>query len=238
VKPARNLLLTGGIVHPFESSAPALARLLSRYEIESTVTEDFESGLADLARGEFDLLTMYALRWSMKEEKYAPHRRRWSLTLSTHARDAILAHVQGGGGLLGLHTATICFDDWPEWRSILGGAWVWGRSSHPPFGPAEVRITRPDHPLVRNLPDFLLKDEVYGDLSLEPDVTPLMKAMAVDAAAGWQPVLWERRVGRGRVVYGALGHDAEAIEHPVHSRIVARSALWALGASDAEIASV
>jgi type 1 glutamine amidotransferase len=212
--------------------------VLSRHGIESTVTEDFDAGLADLARGRFDLLTIYALRWSMKEEKYAPHRSRFALTLSSRARDAIIAHVRRGGGLLGLHTASICFDDWPEWRSILGGTWVWGRSGHPPPGPVDVRIMKPDHALVRNLPDFTLNDEVYGDLALEPDVMPLMQAMALGADAGWQPVLWERRVGRGRVVYGALGHDAASIEHPVHSRIVARSALWALDSSEAAIASV
>jgi uncharacterized protein len=232
---ARNLLLTGGIVHSFESSAPALARVLGGHGIESTVTQDIETGLADLARGRFELLTVYALRWSMKDEKYAAHRPRWGLTLSAAARDAIVSHVHGGGGLLGVHTASICFDDWPEWRNILGGTWVWGRSGHPPPGPVQVRISEPDHPLVRGLPDFTLADEVYGDLALEPDVKPLMQATAIDGRAGWQPVLWERRVGNGRVVYGALGHDATSIDHPVHSRILARSALWALGRPEAEL---
>jgi type 1 glutamine amidotransferase len=226
---ARNLLLTGGIVHPFESSAPALERVLQRQDIESVVTDDIEGGLAELARGGFDLLTIYALRWSMQDDKYAPHRERWALSLSGAARSAIVSHVHRGAGLLGVHTASICFDDWPEWRTVLGGAWVWGRSGHPPPGAVEVHVTRPDHPLVRGIGDFALNDEVYGDLALEPDVVPLLEATAVGTGRGAQPMLWARHVGGGRVVYDALGHDAASIEHPAHARILGRCASWALG---------
>jgi NAD(P)-dependent dehydrogenase (short-subunit alcohol dehydrogenase family) len=92
----------------FRVAAPALERVLRGQGIESTVTDDIEGGLAELARGGFDLLTIYALRWSMRDEKYAPHRAQWALTLSDAARHAIVAHVHGGGGLLGVHTASIC----------------------------------------------------------------------------------------------------------------------------------
>ena len=57
------------------------------------------------------------------------------------------ASSAGGGGLFGFHTACLCFDDWDEWRDILGGVWVWGRSRHPPLGPAAVSKTAEDHPL-------------------------------------------------------------------------------------------
>ena len=39
----------------------------------------------------------------------------------------------------------------------------------------------------------------------------------------------------GRVVYDALGHASPSLDHPVHRRVVARAALWALGRSDDEI---
>ena len=99
---ARNLLLTGGIVHPFESAAPALAGVLRRHGIESTVTEDIEGGLADLARDRFDLLTIYALRWSMKDDNTRPPR--------AMGADAIV------GGACGDRYA--CTERrWPAWRS-------------------------------------------------------------------------------------------------------------------------
>ncbi|MBI3711035.1 MAG: ThuA domain-containing protein [Proteobacteria bacterium] len=122
-----------------------------------------------------------------------------------------------------------------KYRDILGGAWVWGKSGHPPYGPAEVRVDARDHPILRGHPDFAIDDEVYGDLALAADIVPLMRARADDGAAGWHPMLWERRVGHGRVVYDALGHDEAALSHVVHRRIVARGALWALGRATAEL---
>jgi hypothetical protein len=233
---ARNLIITGGIYHPFETTAPALARLLDGLGIASTVTEDVEAGLAAVSRGEYDLLTIYALRWRMLgDEKYAPFRARWAMSLSPAGRTAIAAHAARGGGLFGLHTASICFDDWPEWRDILGGVWIRGQSGHPPYGAARVRMLAVDHPLTRGLGDFALDDEVYGRLSLADDVTPLMEAAAADG--DWQPMLWARRVGAGRVVYDALGHDNASLDHPTHRRIIARAALWALGRPDREVAA-
>jgi type 1 glutamine amidotransferase len=226
---ARNLILTGGVVHPFETAAPALAALLAPHGIESVVSEDFEAGLAAVAAGHYKLLTIYALRWTMRQtEHYAAQRARWALSLSEAGRQAITAHLARGGGLLALHTAAICFDDWPDWQRILGAAWVWGRSGHPPYGAVDVRFDAAEHPLLRGLTPFALNDEVYGNLAMEPDVVPLMHARAGREGA-WQPMLWERRVGAGRVVFDALGHDAASLEQPVHRRILARAALHALG---------
>jgi len=222
----RNLILTGGIGHPFEDAAPALDGVLGEAGVRSTVTDDIEGGLAALAGGEFDLLTVYALRWRMLgSEKYAPHRERWAFSLSAAGRERLSGFVTGGGGLLGLHTALICFDDWPEWRDLLGGAWVWGRSAHPPRGPVTLRPTAAAHPVTAGLAPFTVTDEAYGDFDLAPGVEPLA---TVEAEGGrpW-PALWARSVGDGRVVADTLGHDRATLEHPVHRQILTRAALWA-----------
>jgi type 1 glutamine amidotransferase len=90
--------------------------------------------------------------------------------------------------------------------------------------------------LWQGLNAFNLRDEAYGDLDLNADVHPLMWARA--GSGDWQPALWARRVGRGRVAVDALGHDAGAFDHPVHRRVVARAALWTLGRSDEEVARI
>src|SRR5579883_830327 len=142
----RNLILTGGIGHPFDDAAPALRDILAEAGIASDITSDLEAGIAELGHGAYPLVTVYALRWRMEgSEKYAPHRAAWAFSLSAAARRSLSSHVAAGGGLLGLHTASICFDDWPEWRDLLGAAWQWGRSFHPPLGPAEVRPTSAAH---------------------------------------------------------------------------------------------
>ena len=222
----RNLIITGGISHPFPDASAALAEILAEQGFRSEITDDVEAGLGELARGGFDLLTVYALRWSMTQhEKYAPHREKWSFSLSHAARATIRDHLARGGGMLGMHTAAICFDDWPEWKDLLGGAWVWGRSSHPPFGPVEIRLDASAHPLLVGLGGFELRDEIYGDMDLVPGLTPLAHGRA--RGGDWHPVLWEHRVGAGQVVYDALGHDVASLTHPIHRQIVARSALRA-----------
>lgn len=236
---ARNLILTGGIRHPFVESAPALARILDAAGIHSEITTDIEDGAAKLSGGAFDLVTVYALRWRMLgDEKYAPHRAEWAFSPSPAMRRALSDHVDNSGGLLGVHTAALCFDDWPEWRDLLGGIWVWGQSFHPPRGPVAARPTDRAHPITSGLTAFESVDEVYSNLTLAADVVPLMTAQAnVGDARDW-PALWARKVGRGRTVFDALGHDRAALEHPIHRRILARAALWALGRRDDEVSAV
>jgi hypothetical protein len=94
-----NLILTGGHTHRFDIAAPALAALLNEQGINSEVTNDIEAGLATLGKTAPDLLTVYALRWSMAiGDKYAPHRARWAFTLSADGRASIESHLARGGG--------------------------------------------------------------------------------------------------------------------------------------------
>lgn len=222
----RNLILTGGIGHPFADASAALADILATEGIVSTITEDIEQGLSDL--GGFDLVTVYALRWRMLVgEKYAPHRQQWAFSLSDAGREALSSFVDAGGGLVALHTAMVCFDDWPAWRTLLGAQWIWGRSAHPPFGPVEATPTGIPHPITDGTPPFALKDEVYGHLGMEPGVEPLLVG---DAGAGSWPLLWARPVGRGRVFVDLLGHDRASLEQPTHRELIRRGARWAAAA--------
>jgi type 1 glutamine amidotransferase len=232
----RNVILSGGHTHSFATSAPALAGLLAEHGIDSVVEMDPEAAIANVAKSRPALLTVYALRWTMQQGgKYAPHRERWGFSLSSHARTEVEAHLARGGGILALHTAIICFDDWAGWKDIVGGRWEWGRSSHPPYGPVDARPDAPDHPLLAGVPAFSLNDEAYGNLDLDPGVRPLMSVRA--AVGDWQPALWTHLSGNGRVVVDTLGHDAGAFAHPAHRRIVARAALWASGADEATVAA-
>ena len=234
---ARNRILTGGHTHSFPHAAPALAQLLAAYGIESAMDFDIDAGLAAVDRERPELLTVYALRWTMQVgDKYAPYRAKWSYRLSEPGRAAFESHLARGGGLLALHTAVICFDDWPAWNRILGGTWQWGRSSHPPVGRVAVKPADVADPVVAGLPAFEIVDEVYGDLDFAQRVQPLFVAQAI--AGDWQPVAWKHGVGKGRVVVDTLGHSADAFSHPVHRRLVARAALWAIGRPDAEVERV
>ena len=235
---AQAIVLTGGIGHPFGQSAPALSELLASAGFAPRCSDSVADVVAWLRQDPQALLVVYALRWSMtQQERFAPDRARWAVDLAPAERDAIAGHVDAGGGLLGVHTASICFDTWPQWRAILGGAWVWGRSGHPACGPVRTR-PHPGHLLTRGLEPWDCSDEVYSDLDLASgiDVAMWARALPVDASCPAtlpeQPSLWTHHYGRGRVVYSALGHDRQSMLHPTHGRLLRRAAVWAAGGSD------
>jgi uncharacterized protein len=228
----RTLLLSGGVGHPFDQTSSALAELLGEVGVAAEVTDDIEGGLAELDH--YDLLTVNALRWRMLAERYAHLREEWSMTLSAEGRASIEQHLAQGRGVLAIHTAAICFDDWPGWGRIVGGAWDWDRSSHPPLGPARVRVSAHGHPLTSGIDDFDILDEVYGFMALEDDVQPLLTSAHGGAD---HPLLWARTHRGARVAYDALGHDMRSYEHPTHRLIVRRLGRWITGATDEEVAS-
>lgn len=225
---SRALLLTGGLdhAHDFGASSVALVDVLAQVGVDTDVVDhpdDVPARLADV-----DLFVVNALRWRMEHERYAQWRERFAYTTSPALRDAITSFVATGGGLLGSHTAPICFDDWTEWGDVLGGSWVWETSSHPPFGPVEAHVV-PDaagHPVVAGVaPTLMLDDEVYGDMELRPDIEVLMVAKRTVHDVD-QPVLWAHRYGRGRVVYDGFGHDAASIRNVHHATLLQRAARW------------
>ena len=247
-----NLIIVGDPFHPPETQAPSLTAILASVGIESDVEEDVEAGCRKLAGGKYDMLTFSAARWRMLHETSGPVNPeaipppshpdpRWALSLSESGREAIRKHLRDGGALLAMHSAAIAFDDWPEWGDIVGARWVWGQSGHPALGPVEARfIPASASPLVADLPPFECEDEAYGGMWIAPGVKSLAEVRAVAPGVSgpgstWTPALWTRQWQGGRVVYDALGHASPSLNHPVHRRLVARAALWALGRGDDEI---
>ena len=217
------VVVSGGVAHDFPATSAELVRVLGEAGVAATVEEDVEAALTGLTSsdaGPRPLVVLNVLRWTMYVERYLHLRDQWSISLSAEARAALTEHVRSGGGLLALHGAPICFDDWPQWGDLLGGSWNWQTSTHPPLdGPVDVRVARDAHPIVAGVDDFRIVDEVYGFLDRTPDVTGLLFS---PHSGTDHPLLWARTVGRGRVVYDALGHHVPSYEVPEHRLIVRR----------------
>ena len=225
----QNLILVGGIFHDFHASAEALAKVLAPLGIESRIEADLDAGIASLADNPVDLLTINALRWEMMGEKYDPYRETEAYSPPSQTRIGIEAHLQSGGALLGLHTASICFSDWPAWGSLLGGRWVWGTSWHP--APETITVTPDKSAALSHLIPFEVQDELYTDLLLEPGAQVLVHGHSV-AMPTLQPIVWSHTVGEGRVIYDALGHDCQSLSHPAHAQLLRETVSWALDKAD------
>ncbi len=231
----RHLLLSGGPGHDFDETSAVLVELFGDLGAMTTIVEEPAETIAAIrsaeasTTGPWDLVTVNALRWSMNADRFADQRDRWAVELAPGDAEVLARHVDSGGGLLALHAAVICFDAHPVWHDLLGASWQWDRSGHPPVGPVSITPTRAghDHPITAGLDGFELTDELYGDLDLD-DVTPLL----VGTQAGTtHPVLWARKLGRGRVVTSLLGHGTASLSSGPHRELLVRAARWATGAT-------
>lgn len=233
----RNLLLAGGPVHDFDATSAAIATLLAAGDggpIETTIETDprhaierLRSETRDRAE-QWDLFTVNALHWRMEIDRFAHVRDRDAFDLGVADGELLERYVYGGGGLLALHTAVICFDAEPHWRALIGAAWNWERSSHPPVAEVEVQVTEAGrrHPITAGIEPFCIVDEPYGFLDGADDLEPLLTATRNGVV---HPMLWARAVGAGRVVTDLLGHGVESVTHPAHRTILQRAAQWSLG---------
>ncbi len=228
----RQLIITGGWAHPFERTSRFLSDTLTGAGFRSDVADDLDDAAALLAANQFELVTVYACWFGMSDERYDTVRSEWARTSPEALRNGLSAHLGAGRGLLALHTAPICFDDWPEWPSILGGRWNWARSWHPQ--PAEMSVEPAGcHPIVDGIRPFDVVDERYTDLDVSADVDVIAWSIADDR----QAALWTHSFGNARVVYDALGHDERSLGQTDHAVVLRRCALWAAGAPDAEVAA-
>jgi type 1 glutamine amidotransferase len=228
----RNLLLSGGPGHDFGALAGSVTALLHEEGIETTVVTDPTEMLCELSGPEraggdpYDLLTVHALHWGMAAERYAHLRDAEPYTLPPAGASTIGRFVAGGGGLLALHAAVICFDAEPTWHSLCGASWNWATSSHEPVGDVTVTVTDAGrgHDVTAGLEPFSVLDEVYERLDSDPGLVPLLVS---ETAGRPRPVLWAREFGEGRTVTDVLGHEPASVEHPSHRSILRRAAVWA-----------
>ena len=150
------------------------------------------------------------------------------LPLGAKGKRALLAFVQDGGALVGFHSATDTFHQWPAFIRLIGAEF-----SHHPH-PSTQRVIVEDHrnPATASLPaSFLIDEEFYV---FKHDPRPHVHVLArLDTGPHGpdRPLVWCRIVGRGRVFYDALGHFSQTWQDPRQIALVEGGMEWALGLS-------
>jgi len=157
---------------------------------------------------------------------------------TTAQQEALAEAVRGGKGYVAVHGANImgwegdAIDpaDRPLFE-LLGNRYL----SHGPGhheGRHLIEIVGGDHPITEGIEDFELFDEYYEFELADNDITVLAQRHRADGVV--IPVMYARRVGAGRVVYLALGHDLRSWGEPPVRELVRRAIQWAARGGEQE----
>ncbi|GAB6165809.1 hypothetical protein JCM19992_18090 [Thermostilla marina] len=149
-------------------------------------------------------------------------------------REQFVALLERGIGLVSLHHNLGAHRNWPEYRKIIGGAYLFQplKEGDKTYGPStyshgedlHVMIAAPEHPITRGLKAFTIHDESYKNYYLAETVKLLLKT---DTAVNDPSIAWTTHYGKSRVVYLQLGHDKLAWQHPMYPELLVRSIRWA-----------
>ncbi|MFE5301728.1 ThuA domain-containing protein [Streptomyces sp. NPDC056632] len=154
--------------------------------------------------------------------------------LTDAGRTAFEAYVRGGGGLLAVHAAANAEPDWPFYGELLGTRF----DGHPELQPGAVCVDAPDHPATAPLPGRWEWTDEWYNFTAHPraaGVRVLARADETSYRGGTlgadHPLVWCRDAApdRGRVLFTALGHAAEAYTHPVFRAHLAGALRWVTG---------
>ena len=130
-----------------------------------------------------------------------------------------------GKPIVYLHHALISFQDWQEFRNVVGGYWKPGEGTYKHDVQFTVEIVEPSHPVTKGLSDFEILDETYGNFSVDSDVQVLLKADHPDSG----PVIgWSKMYKNTPLVYLQLGHDGLAYGNPNYRKLVDQSMRWVI----------
>lgn len=197
-------LIAAGKYHDIDFARLELLKLLAeRPRIRTSVASDY-ADLASLAAA--DLLVTYTCDLMPDDDAQVAaldaFLRRGGRWLALHGTNAVLRF--GADGVVDTPDAV------PAFSAMLGTRFA----GHPPIAPFKVFVTRDDHVMTRGLRDFRVEDELYlthrtGDIDvlLHTSFTGRCDEFRdADWDEGQVPVLYERRVGQGAILYLTLGH--------------------------------
>ncbi|AUW59566.1 trehalose utilization [Sphingobium sp. SCG-1] len=196
-------LVAAGKFHDIDFARLELLKLLAEHpEIRTSVSSDYADTGSIMAA---DLLITYTC----------------DLIPTPSQTDVLKSWLERGGRWLALHgtNAILRFaddgivdtpEDAPEFTDLLGTRFA----GHPPIAPYKVFVTRSDHEMTMGLRDFRVEDELYLthrtadiDVLLHTSFTGRcdeFRESEWDVAE--MPVLYERKVGKGGILYLTLGH--------------------------------
>jgi type 1 glutamine amidotransferase len=156
---------------------------------------------------------------------------------SPSQRQAFAEWIQAGGGVVALHAAG--GDPSYAWKfyvdRIIGAQFIGHPGGEDHFQPGRITIDRPDHPVMAGVTlPWTPTDEWYSFASAPGTASTVLASLdegsyrpgAKLAMGKHHPIVWTHELGKGRIVYSAIGHTPEAYDDPNNRRLIANAIGW------------
>ena len=205
---------------------------------ETVISHDKEMFAPDKLAG-FDAILMQSTTGSLfgVKGKQTPEEKEHNDML----RKSLVDFVKSGKGLIGVHAASDCSYDWPEYGEMIGGYF----NGHP-WGKVTYRIDDPKSPLTVMFPTdkaFELSDETYTFKPVPYSRDKLHVLASIDVSKFSEADIakenrkddhdyalsWIHEFGKGRVFYAAHGHSEHVYWNPVMLKHYLAGIQYALG---------
>jgi type 1 glutamine amidotransferase len=142
-------------------------------------------------------------------------------------------YIEGGGGFVGVHSATDTEYDWPWYGTLLGTYFA----DHPPGTyEAAVRIEVANDPSTRDLPNPWRRTDEWYNFRSNPRATPDILVLAsldestyAGGTMGDHPIAWQHGFDGGRAWYTAGGHTRESYHDPLFVSHLLGGIMYAAG---------
>ncbi len=154
---------------------------------------------------------------------------------------ALQKYVEGGGGFVGVHTATDTEYKWPWYEKLVAAHF----SGHPPKHDAKLIIEDRTHPATECFgADTVVWDDEFYSFDRNPRKNSNVKVLVsvdensyninenpwfpgVNIVMGDHPIVWCQNIGSGRSFCTALGDKSELYDNQIFRNHLIGAMLWA-----------
>jgi len=214
------LILSGKNNHNWQETTPMIQSILEgsgRFKV--TVTNEPET----LDPGSLSQYQVILSNWNTWPDVTG---HRWRAALEK----AFLDFVAGGKGFVVIHAGSSTLQDWPEFQKLAGGTWALDSTGHGPVHTFKVTIDDKNHPVMKGLKDFYIRDELWHRTQFQPGIHVLCRAYSSPDYKGTgknEPVVITTQYGKGRGFYCVLGHNKATMQNIGWKTLLLRGTEWA-----------
>jgi len=140
-------------------------------------------------------------------------------------------YIRGGGGFVGVHSATDTEYDWPFYGGLMGAYF----SGHPDIQTATVQVETQGHASTSGLPRVWVRKDEWYNFRENPrgrvDVLATLdeRTYSGGTMSGDHPILWSHTYEGGRAWYTAGGHTTESFSEALFVDHLGKGILWSSG---------